>query len=105
MDNMSIDKLTAIGGNEWRGGDHHRIYFNDLAGLYGLRYGRYNTGNISWAKLNGEEISNSRARRILGRLYGSLWYDVNRGEFGWQYLSDETAETIISEIKRRVENG
>ena len=100
---MNIQKMIENGGREWRGGKKHRVYFNDLAGLYGLEIDRYRTGNISRAELHGEKISNSHARRLIGRLIGPLWYDVNHEKFSWHDLDDEDAEIIIAEIKRRCE--
>jgi hypothetical protein len=66
----TVEKLTAAGGSEWESGDNHRVYFNDLPELYGLQAERYGTGNISSAKLDGQKISNSKARKIESGLFG-----------------------------------
>lgn len=76
-----IKKLIAIGGSEWVSGEHHRIYFNDLIQFIGLEITRYGTRNISCAKLDGESISNSEAKRILASLPIKFWYDVPSGRF------------------------
>src|SRR5690606_19782212 len=36
-------RLIQAGGRRWEKGGHNRIYFNNLAELYGLRYDTYNT--------------------------------------------------------------
>lgn len=101
---MNIETLTKIGGREWIKDDMRRVYFNvDLAAeLIGLSVTRYNTGNISAAKLNGEKISNSKARKILGELeFGKVWYDVNSGEFHTRGMPNWGA-AVIEAIKARV---
>lgn len=102
MQNINIEKLKTI-GSEWIKGDYHRIYINDLPELYGLSVNRYNTGNISSANLNGESISNTAANKIISRLDGKLYYDLNSGEFKWSYLNDDDAETIIAAIMDKIQ--
>lgn len=55
-------KLVNMGGKRWEGGPHRRIYL-PLA-LSGLKISRYGTGNISSASLDGEKISNAKAREL-----------------------------------------
>ena len=98
----NINKLIAIGGNEWNAGNHHRIYFNDLPEWFGLELSYYGTGNISLAKLNGEKVSNSQARKLVSALdIGKLFYDVNNGEWIAQRLDESLAETCIESIERK----
>lgn len=102
MSNITIETLISIGGNEWISGDHHRIYFNDLATLYGLEFATYNTGNISSATLNGEKISNSKARKLSTTLdFGKLWFDVTKGEFASRNLPSDIASAIIDTINNK----
>lgn len=105
---MNVETLKSIGGSEWIKEDKHRVYFNDLAGFFGLSCNRYNTGNISSATLDGEKISNSRASEISGALGGSkVWYDVKDGQFHYKvigcrtYSGDTMGDAIVEEIKRR----
>lgn len=49
-----------------------RRYVNNLADLIGLEVSHYGTGNICYAALNGEKISNAAAGRILG---AKVWLD------------------------------
>ena len=60
--------LTAIGCTTWEKYGRKRIYINSddqIEKVFGLSVGRYNSGMISSAFLNGEKISNSQARRLL----------------------------------------
>ena len=98
----TVEKLTAAGGSEWESGDNHRVYFNDLPELYGLQAERYGTGNISSAKLDGQNISNSKARKIESGLFGGkVWYNVKTGKYESKGLSESAAKKIISNIQRK----
>lgn len=98
----TVEKLKAAGGSEWESGDNHRVYFNDLPELYGLQAERYGTGNISSAKLDGQKISNSKARKIESGLFGGkVWYNVKTGEYESKGLSESAAKKIISNIQRK----
>ena len=99
---MNIEKLKEI-GSEWEKGNFHRIYFNSLGKWYGVETERYKTGNICWAALDGEEISNSEARRILGRLAdGKVWYCLKENSFFRKGLDEESAKKIINSIKASI---
>lgn len=97
-----VEKLIAAGGSEWIKGDMHRIYFNDLPGLYGLSVSKYNTGNISSASLNGEGISNSKAYKLIDRLSGKLWYDAKTEQFASRDLRPDDVAVLVDAIKSRV---
>ena len=61
-------KLVEIGCAVWEKYGRKRIYINsdeEIEKVFGLSVGRYNSGWISSAYLNGEKISNSQARRLL----------------------------------------
>ena len=92
-------RLIAAGGNLWEKHGYRRIYFNDLPALYGLRLQHYNTGNISYAELDGERISNSSAREIVWMLSnGKLWYDLNTGRFASKGLSEKAVTRIMTAL-------
>ena len=58
-----------LGLRVWEKGGHRRIYVNSdeaMNRIFGLSVERYNTGRICSATLNGECISNSKARAICG---------------------------------------
>ena len=86
IEKRTVEILTGdqFGGNLWEKYGHRRIYFDaaDIARYGGLDWGTYKTGNISSATLNGEKISNSEAKRILGEFqWFKIWYDLNSGGF------------------------
>lgn len=62
-------------GKIWIGGSHKRLYLN--AKSLGLKCDYYHSGNISRAWVNGEDISNCEARRILG---AGAYIDLVSGE-------------------------
>ena len=71
------EQLIAAGGKPWTSATGAvRVYFNDLADLFGLGLSFYGTGNINSASLDGLEISNSYAKKILADL-GALKVWVN----------------------------
>lgn len=74
--------LLSLGCKEWQKGGHHRIYVPiDVAcQAIGLRVGYYQSGNVSWAKLNEKQISNSCAREMLSDL-SQVYFDVASGTF------------------------
>lgn len=99
-----VKRLVEIGGNRWQKGSMDRVYFNDLARWYGLEVTLYNTGNVFRAWLDGERISNSRAREILNDLAGAkIWFDVNDGRFYGRFyghnLEDRYFGRIVEAIK------
>jgi hypothetical protein len=76
-----IAQLREIGGCPWKAADGtQRVYFNDLPDLFGLELVYYKSGNIKSAKLDGDRISNTTARRICGDLATlKLWVDPADG--------------------------
>lgn len=101
-DAAGIDVLKKLGA-DWQKNELHRIYFNDLPGLYGLKCNHYNTGNISSAMLDGEDISNSEAKRIEGRLSMSkFWFDFADGHFHGKDIELDDFNALIREIKSRL---
>lgn len=74
-------KLISLGFTVWEKGGRRRIYVNakDFDKVFGLEISCYKTGSISYAALNGEKISNSMARRLIG--YRTPYYDCVAGEW------------------------
>ena len=96
----AVDTMIELGGNEWKSGEKHRIYFNNFAELAGLVVNRYNTGSISSAYLNGSKLSNSKTSKMLS---GKLYFDVNTNEFIAQSFMDETVvDMAIEKIRAAI---
>lgn len=73
--------LAEIGCTVWEKYGRKRIYVNSddqIEKVFGLSVGRYNSGWISSAFLNGEKISNSQARRLLAI---QPYYDCIAGKY------------------------
>lgn len=62
MTRERIEVLQSKGFRRWTKGAKDRLYIN--ASDLGLVCTYYNTGNIRSAHLNGDSISNSRARKM-----------------------------------------
>lgn len=61
---LDIEALEKKGFNRWTKGDMDRLYFNiERSGHMDVDH--YNTGNISYAAIDGEEISHRFAGQIL----------------------------------------
>lgn len=78
MTAYTAEQIIAIGGNEWRTATKHRVYLNDWADLTSLEIDRYKSGNVRYAWLNGQKISNTKATSLAaGKVYwenGDIWY-------------------------------
>ena len=73
-----------------------RWYVNNSEELAGLELHHYNTGNISAAYLNGEKISNSQAKRLIGQL-GNVWLTAD-GEIHTKFEGKLTG-AVVEAIK------
>ena len=62
MTDTMIAALESKGFKRWTKGVYDRLYIRST--LCGLELSFYNTGNIRSAKLNGDPISNCRARKL-----------------------------------------
>jgi hypothetical protein len=76
------DQMIAIGGKEWTKSDGTvRVYLNRIDNLIGLHIERYKSGNICYAELLGEKISNRKAAQIMAsKVYwenGEIYTDVD----------------------------
>ncbi|WP_406850133.1 hypothetical protein [Chromobacterium phragmitis] len=105
---MSVEALVNLGGKLWEKADMRRVYFNDLEELFcaatGLRVGRYNTGNISSASINGQSISNCEARRMLRDICGTskLWFDAADGKFHSRDMGRDALVVIANYLRASV---
>ncbi len=92
--------LVKIGGKEWTKNGMRRVYMNGLATWFGLETSRYNTGNVASATLDGQEISNTQAKRIGDHLLDAkFYYDVNGKNFTATGLTQAEFDKIVAAIK------
>lgn len=74
-----------------------RYYLQNWREAIGLEVIRYNTGNIRWAQLDGETISNTRASQITMK----PWFD-NKGKLYVDNFSGGRGTISKDEAKRRI---
>src|SRR5690554_4792972 len=108
---LTVENLVAVGGREWKRGDKHRVYFNNIADYLPIEIEHYKSGRISWAAWEGEEISNRQAYLILESVE-NVYYGVATGEFRGCYglresriaSKQEVWEKLVAGIKQAVAN-
>lgn len=103
---MSFDaqRLLQVGGVEWKRDRRHRIYIENIASWYGLKWETEpKTGALVTATLDGIPIDTASARELLARLKGiKIWYDLGKHEFQWRDAPDikRIAERVVHAIER-----
>ncbi len=100
----SIEQLVNAGGTEWEAHGRHRVYFDNLPTLYGLELFRYGTGNISSARVDGDKISNTRARYIVSALgMMKFFYDLADNQFHGAVCGQPAGTEITAKLAAGVE--
>ena len=93
--------MTTLKLNTWihpRTGETRR-YSRNWEEVIGLETERYGSGNIRWASLNGETISNSRARQIEMKIWLDSSNDVHVDNFNGGRGTIEKAD-VIEAVKK-----
>jgi hypothetical protein len=103
---MAFDaqQLLLVGGKEWKRDHRHRIYIENIASLYGLKWeADPRSGRLINATLDGSPIDTADARELLARLKGvKIWYDLGKREFQWRDAPDikKIAERVVLAIEK-----
>lgn len=105
----SIETMTAIGGRRWQKNGHDRVYLNGFETVPGLELDHYKSGNISYAELDGEKVSNSEAGR-LATAVDKVYFDAADGKvhikWGWgnprSLDRDEIAARIFGAVRTAI---
>lgn len=94
---IDIEALEQKGFNRWSKGDMDRLYFNiQKSGHMDVDY--YKTGNISYASVDGEEISHRFAGQILAV---KCFIDLkNDNKLVIQYGGPEAREVVEGVVKK-----
>lgn len=105
MTEAQIQRLIATGVcAEWTRDSMHRLYVRDLPAAYGLEIDCYRTGNICDARVDGERVSNSEGRRILGRLsMAKIYYDYADSQWHGKNVNQRDFERIVARLLSSVE--
>lgn len=91
---MVIKQLEEKGFKRWTKGNFDRLYINTKE--LGLECEYYNTGNIRYAHLNGEKVSNTQARKMKD---AKTYIDIKTGKlYGSHDELKELAEAIYAEV-------
>jgi hypothetical protein len=105
---FTTENMIAIGGNRWQRGDKDRVYLNNWAGFCGLETSSYNTGSIADATYQGEEISNSQAKKIIGCIE-KVFFDAADGKLyvQWGYANprmgrEQVWDDIVTGIRAAI---
>lgn len=101
MEDAMIKKLEEKGFKRWEKAGYDRLYIN--LSVLGLDYGKYKTGNISWATFKGKEISNSQCRRYLAT---KVYIDLLQGDrVHAEYVAlAEAVQELLKEARKELEN-
>lgn len=98
---VTREQAIKAGGQLWEKYGKSRVYFNGLAELMGLEVARYNTGNICSASFRGEHVSNSEAKRIIGRLtFAKFWWED--GQFIGKDIERSDFADLVESIESKV---
>lgn len=94
---IDIEALEKKGFNRWTKGDMDRLYFNiERSGHMVVDH--YNTGNISFASVDGEEISHRFAGQILNV---KCFIDLKHGnQLVIQYGGPEAREIVKNVVEK-----
>ena len=88
-----IETLEKAGFRRWTKYGKDRLYASPAA--IGLELDYYKSGNISYATLNGEQTSNSYARKLLSYIDG-LYIDVETSKITGSPRGIEILEERLS---------
>lgn len=95
-------KLLLAGGKSWIKNSYNRIYINNdaLLSVVGYEWGYYKTGNLEWATINNDHISNSKFSKIFHSV-NKFWYDVTTGKFDSQ-LNSSIGNDLVEEFINKI---
>ena len=80
-----------------------RYYVNDAWKYGGLSVERYNTGNICYAELDGEEISNSKAKKLINAIYKCWITEDHKVHVKYDGVNEDFVDAVIAGIKKAIE--
>lgn len=86
MNIATISESQALSsGSLWERGTMRRIYINITPEHAGLEVRYYKTGNVKFAKHQGETLANNRATEYLAVLRDvKVWFDCDTGRIAYR---------------------
>lgn len=106
---ITTETMEAIGGSRWQKAGKDRVYVNEWSQYIGLEVDSYKSGNICYATLDDEKISNGEAYRLLGAVH-KIYFDAadSKLHIQWGTASprsmdrDDLAEAIFGGIRKAI---
>ena len=96
---MNVHTAKQIGGKVWQYEQRHRVYFSNLDSWYGFELTHYKTKELQTASLDGELISNCKAKQVLATLAKiKIWLDVPTGKL-WVDFRYDSVESEMAASK------
>lgn len=98
----TVEDLIAMGAKRWEKAGYDRLYLNK-AGLRfaGLEISRYNTGNVSLAKLNGEKVSNAKGSRMAS-IVERAYIDLTTGKLHCTQAKDDDVQQAVIALENNL---
>jgi hypothetical protein len=104
MAELSVEKLVAVGGKEWKKGNFHRIYFNNIHELHGLDAKFDEQGKFEYAHMLWAEVEEEYARRVIAHFADSkFWYDVKEKAFAYKNMDEDEFNVCIDTVNMKIE--
>lgn len=98
----TVEDLIAMGAKRWEKAGYDRLYLNNAGlKLAGLEISRYNTGNVSLAKLNGEKVSNAKASRMAS-IVERAFVDLTTGKLNCTQSSDDDVQEAVVALENNL---
>lgn len=98
----TVEDLIAMGAKRWQKAGYDRLYLNNAGiKLAGLEISRYNTGNISLAKLNGEKVSNTKGSRMAS-IVERAFIDLTTGKLNCTQSSDDDVQEAVVALENNL---
>lgn len=99
----NIERLIELGANRWTKYGKDRLYLRHFINEnLDYKIDKYNTGNIRYAEIKGEKISNSMAYK-LWICFENAYIDLTTGKIYADGQKEEEAIEIIEELLEKVE--
>lgn len=98
----TVEDLMAMGAKRWQKAGYDRLYLNNAGlKLAGLEISRYNTGNVSSAKLNGEKVSNTKGSNMAS-IVERAYIDLTTGKLYCTHAKDDDVQQAVIALENNL---
>ena len=98
----TVEDLMAMGAKRWQKAGYDRLYLNNAGlKLAGLEISRYNTGNVSSAKLNGEKVSNTKGSNMAS-IVERAYIDLTTGKLHCTHAKDDDVQQAVIALENNL---